>query len=507
MTRDECATFPFSPRYIRSICALRTADLKGGGPRYRLHRGGTLRRAAVKILVLISALSSLALGLPNDPPAFQPYPGTGMFLMLSDIHFDPYADPAIMEQLGAKPTEACRTPGSTAFSGFGSDTNYPLLKSTLDHVAATAAENHFHYDYVIVTGDFLAHHFDASYRRCVGGGEEAYQKFASDTIRLVDGMIAKVLPGVPVFAALGNNDSDRGDYAEPSEFFLQSVGRDWSRAWGNLPAGARARALATFGRAGNYAAPHPTVPNHEFVILNSNLWAAGNPQACSETDPDPGGQFQWLGEVLDRVKHAGGTATLIMHILPGIDAMRSSGGAPRAFWTDRCTQKLIAELTDFRGVVREIYAGHIHRDDFRLLPDREGRPLLAIHILPAVSPVYFDNPAVEIGWYDQSNGELRDYAPQYLNLGNPEATWMTEYVFTRAYGLPRPNLAALEELSREIHEGNPNSGVGKQYANYYGAGINLFLTPFNWSNYSCAQTEISTSGFVMCKRAGAHPRP
>ena len=430
-----------------------------------------------------------------------------MFLMLSDIHFDPYADPAIMEALGAKLGEGCQPSDSGSFSKYGSDTNYPLLKSTLDNVVATAAENHFHYDYVIVSGDFLAHGFDARYRQCVGGGVEAYRKFASDTISFVDGMIAKALPGAPVFAALGNNDSDRGDYVEPSESFLQSVGRDWSRGWGNIPAAARATAWVSFERAGNYALPHPTVPNNELVILNSNLWAARHAQACSDTDPDPGGQFQWLGEVLGRVKRAGGTATLIMHILPGIDALRSAMGAPRALWTDRCTQKLIARLTDFRGVVREIYAGHIHRDDFRLFPDREGRPLCAIHIVPAVSPVYLDNPAVEIGWYDQSNGELRDYAPLYLDLGNPKPSWGTEYIFTRAYGHPRPNLAALEELSQAIHEGNPHSGVGKKYANYYGAGVGLFLTPDNWSNYSCAQTEIILSRFVQCKSAGASPGP
>ena len=84
---------------------------------------------------------------------------------------------------------------------------------------------------------------------------------------------------------------------------------------------------------------------------------------------------------------------------------------------------------------------------------------------------------MEIGWYDKSNGELRDYAPLYLDLGNPQPAWATEYIFTQAYGRPRPNLAALEELSREIHEGNPNSGVGKQYAYYYGAGVGWFLTP------------------------------
>jgi len=456
-----------------------------------------------KTLVLIFALATGALSLPNDRPVLQPYPGTGMFLLLSDLHFDPYADPAIMEQLGAKPLPACQSPASGALAKFSSDSNYPLLKSTLDQVVATAKVNQFHYDYVIVTGDFLAHDFDTRYQQCVGGGDAAYRKFASHTIAFVDAMIRQALPGAPVFAALGNNDSDNGDYAESSGFFLHTIGQDWSRTWRNLPKATRADALASFEREGNYALPHPSVPKNELIVLNSNLWVANNTQACSETDPDPGGQFQWLEGMLAKSRSAGGTATLIMHVLPGIDAMRSSTGAPRGLWTDRCTQRLISELTNFRGVVREIYAGHIHRDDFRLLPDTEGKPLCTIHVVPAVSPVYLNNPAFEVGWYGKDDGGLRDYAPQFLDLGNAQPTWKTEYIFTQAYGFARPNLAALKELSTAIHEGNPLSGVGKKYVDYYAAGVGPFLTPANWLNYSCAQTEFTTLRFDVCRRAGA----
>ncbi|MDR3676973.1 MAG: hypothetical protein P4N24_15900, partial [Acidobacteriota bacterium] len=62
-----------------------------------------MRSMGAKTLVLIFALATGALSLPNDRPVLQPYPGTGMFLLLSDLHFDPYADPAIMKRLGAKP--------------------------------------------------------------------------------------------------------------------------------------------------------------------------------------------------------------------------------------------------------------------------------------------------------------------------------------------------------------------------------------------------------------------
>jgi len=428
-----------------------------------------------------------------------------MFLMLSDIHFDPYSDPVIMEQLGAKPTAACRVPTPTAFSKFGSDSNYPLLKSTLDHVVATAAANHIHYDYVIATGDFLAHKFDARFEQCVGGGADAHGKFAANTLRFVDGMIAKALPGVPVFAALGNNDSDRGDYAAPSPAFLKGAAGSRSLGWRNLPAELRAAATASFEKAGYYSLPNPAVANHELIVINSNLWAAHNSQACSDSDPDPGGQFRWLAGVLERIDRAHGRASLIMHILPGIDAIKSSAGAPREFWTQACTQKLISELSSFPGVVRGMYAGHIHRDDFRLLPGADGQPLCAIHIIPAVSPVYLDNPAVEIGWYDKANGDLKDFATLVLNLGGTKPAWETEYVFTRAYGRGSPDLATLAELSKAIRVGNPSSGVGKQYASFYGAGVSIFLTPSNWLSYACAQTEITSSSYDRCRSAGATP--
>ena len=466
-----------------------------------------MRRAALTALVLIVALTSLARSLPAASPPLQPRPGKGMFLLFSDIHFDPYTDSATMEKLGAKLLATCKETSSPGFSKMGSDTNYALLKSAMDNVAATAAENHIHYDYVVVTGDILEHHFDASYRECVGGGSDAYEKFSSDTIGFVHAMIASALPGVPVFAALGNNDTDKGDYARPSRAFLKSVGQDWSRDWGNISPAARQNAVESFERAGYFAAPNPSVPKDELVILNSNFWVAHNQEACGEADPDPGGQFQWLEEVLKGLKRERRTATLVMHVLPGVDAMRSSIGEPQSLWTESCTQKFIGELTDFRGVVREIYAGHIHRDDFRIFPDRDGQPLLPIHIVPAISPVYFNNPAVEIGWYDRTSGDLADYAPLYLDIANSKTTWAMEYTFTQAYGRSRPDLAVLVELGREIHAGTPQSGVGKKYADYYAAGVGLFLTPANWMTYTCTQSALTLSLFAQCRSAGTGHKP
>jgi sphingomyelin phosphodiesterase acid-like 3 len=463
-----------------------------------------VRGIPLKTAILVLALASLGLSRPGQDGTLPPSPGAGVFLMLSDIHFDPFPDPAIMERLGANLRAGCQTRGSQSFSQYKSDTNYTLLKSTLDYAVATAAKDHRRYDYVIITGDFLAHEFDSRYQQCVAGDEEAYRKFASDTIIFVSNLVREAFPGVPVFAALGNNDSDQGDYEMPSGPFRTSVSHNWSAGWGNLSLPARSKATRSFVMAGYYAVPHPTVPGTELIILNTNFWTSADTQACSETDPDPGGQFGWLAEELGKVKRAKRTATLIMHIPPGINTAESVGaGEPALLWTDRCTEKFMAEMNDFPRVVREIYAGHIHRDDFRLLKDRAGKPLCPVHIVPAVSPVYGNNPAVEIGWYDRSNGELTNYALLYLDLGTQNPIWATEYVFAQAYGYPRLSHTVLEDLSRRIHAGNPSSGVGKQYSSYYAAGAKSSLTPEKWGKYACAQTETTISSFGKCANAAA----
>jgi hypothetical protein len=450
---------------------------------------------------LVSFLAIQAASIPNGDFDLGPRPGAGTFLMLSDIHFNPFTDPGIVEQLGAKPLPECQTASPNLFSRLGSDTNYPLLKSTLENVAATAAARHIHFDYIVLTGDLLAHQFDGAYHQCVNGDAAAYTRFTVETMKLVDREISKALPRVPVFQTLGNNDSDGGDYAQPSAQFLRDVGRDWGGEWGAISAEVRDAALQEFTRAGYYAVPNPNVQNNEFIVLNSNVWVARNTSACSAGDPDPGGEFAWMDEVLSGLQRDRRTATLVMHVLPGIDALRSSVGAPQPLWTPACIQKFIGTMTHYRAVVCQIYAGHIHRDDFRILPDREGQPLVPIHVAPSVSPVYFNNPGVQVGWYDKSTGDLEDYATLYLDLGNSKTEWAEEYDFAQAYGVARPDLATLVKLGHAIHDGNPDSGVGQEYAKFYNVGVGLFLTSKNWRNYTCTQTAFTPVLFAECKNA------
>ena len=108
------------------------------------------------------------------------------------------------------------------------DTNYALLAATADAVKSSAT----HYDYAIVTGDFLAHDFPQKYRavRPDGGG---YQEFAIKTIVFTSRMIQQAFPSVPVYQTLGNNDSVEADYAAPGRPLLEALAKEWKAVAAN----------------------------------------------------------------------------------------------------------------------------------------------------------------------------------------------------------------------------------------------------------------------------------
>src|SRR5258705_13526188 len=87
------------------------------------------------------------------------------FLAVSDIHFNPFADPAIVAKLEAADVSQWdaifASSAVTAFSPDGSDTNDPLLRSALGEMQKQLPSPAF----VLISGDFLAHKFDKTYQQ------------------------------------------------------------------------------------------------------------------------------------------------------------------------------------------------------------------------------------------------------------------------------------------------------------------------------------------------------
>jgi sphingomyelin phosphodiesterase acid-like 3 len=187
-------------------------------------RRNTVRRIAIRIPVLVTLILAWSPAAQVNA-AVSPAGRTGQALLVSDIHFDPLADSAIVKQLIAAPASQWESIFATSAQGgyahAPSDANYPLLKSAL---SAAAAQNPI--DFVIASGDYLRHDFQSAFIKA-GGSPSDFPTFATKTAVFVVNTIQATL-GVPVYLALGNDDSPCVDYGlVPGSPFLAALADAW----------------------------------------------------------------------------------------------------------------------------------------------------------------------------------------------------------------------------------------------------------------------------------------
>jgi len=78
-----------------------------------------------------------------------------------------------------------------------------------------------------MSGDLISHAFQCKYNALFPhSAPEAYTAFVEKTVDYVIEELDKSFPGVPVFVAMGNNDSDCGDYRlDAHSEFLRVTGK------------------------------------------------------------------------------------------------------------------------------------------------------------------------------------------------------------------------------------------------------------------------------------------
>jgi hypothetical protein len=149
-------------------------------------------------------------------------------------------------------------------------------------------------------------------------------------------------------------------------------------------------------------------------------------------------------------------------------------------------------------------------DDFRVISDASGTPLLATRITPAVTPLFGNNPAFTVLLYSRADASIADYATFYLaNLAKagpgvaPE--WKLEYTFKGAYKASSYDAANLAALAKSIQT---DETVRASFTRYY--AVESTQSPINASNlnaYACAQTAITAEAFGSCACPAAMPDP
>lgn len=470
-------------------------------------------RAVTLILLILRRLRRLPrLALPLLLVLCLAWPGlalaAGRFLALSDVHLDPFADPALVAELVAAPAEqwpAILARGQAGLGAYGRETSQALLESALADMALVEPRP----DFIIFTGDLLAHHFGRTYQRLSKDDSQAgLEAFIAKTMSVFAATLAKRFPGVEVHLTLGNNDAYEGDYlVAPGGHFLRDATDVFAARFFPEPS-RRADFARQFPAAGHYALPLAGPGKLRLVSLNGVYFSHRHPDSDREGGPWAA-ELDWLEAELARAEAAGERVLLLAHIPPGVNVyntLRDPANNPGAlervqgFWSPRPQARFLEILARHERTVAAIFSGHTHMDDFRLLRRADGQAAVYVGITPALSPQFGNNPGFKVFSYDAAAGRLLDFQTHYLDLAASQPVWRGEYGFLQAYGQV-PGVGGVEPASglalwRALAGDARARGL---FTTHY--RVSNRISPYNqaeFAAYWCAIAHMDPAAYAQC---------
>ena len=476
-----------------------------------------MRTVPRRISLIVSLLCLCTLvGCSHTPICFPadlsnngPHTKADSFASLSDIHFDPFYDPALVDTL----IQSEYTDWKTIFSNsndkgcgtFGKDTNYPLLHSALQQAALAAKDANF----VIISGDFLSHHFNEDYYTYSGNeNPKALHEFINKTIAFLTMMLSESFPDIPIYPVVGNNDSYCGDYQiQPAGEFLQSTTEFWK---GFIKDENNTKAfLETFPVGGYYTVLPQGQSTHRLIALNTIFWSFKYKNSCGNQKDDPGqAQLQWLDTQLQQAAAQKEAVWLVYHIPPGVNPYATIHANPTeqlnniiSFWDADYTDAYMDLMKKYSSTIVLSLVGHIHMDNFELVREKmTSHPISYVHFTPSISPIFGNNPGFEFVTYTTDTYTLIDYETHYLDLVG-KATgrkWKPEYRFSTAYDQSSINPTSLHAVYQQMQK---NLGTDREnYIKYYNVDNSASpkINENNWPVYWCAMGNITESQFLNC---------
>jgi hypothetical protein len=385
---------------------------------------------------------------------------TQPWLVVSDLHVRPFDN-------------------SPQPAAYDTDTNWSLFKATLAQMRRAEPNARV----VVISGDFLAHHFGRAV--AAAHSRSTVTAAAEAEMTRIERSFAAAFPHARFLIALGNNDDPCGDYSTaPDTAYLAYLARIWAPLVNRN--GAAPNFVREFSHAGYYTA-HLPFKNGNAVVLDDVYWSLVY-HGCGHISGDPSAQqLAWFSR---QIATSGAARNVVlMHIPPGVD--ENSTLLARRFivvpYLRSSVQAQFDQIVSSNSKrVAFILAGHMHQNEFRLAG---AAPVL---VAPSVSPIYENNPAflrLEV----REDGTLRDYQ-EFAYL--PErAAWSEVLDFDRAFGVDAFTAAAV----REIHDrlSRDDSLRDRWSSAMVGGAPNRRATWQTWRAFWCAQT-FSVSGYAAC---------
>lgn len=435
-------------------------------------------------------------------------------LHISDFHLDPRY--FVSSEANCSSGLCCRTTASNSalpegqisfpaplYGAYKCDTPYNLGTAALQAMgplAGVTGKDAFAWS--IYTGDLVAHDPQNQLSRA----------FVEYTETATFDLFKDYIPG-PVFAALGNHDSNPeaidaphslpGPLGQQFSWNYDHVSALWqNNGWIDAATAAQAKT--------HYAAY--SIKNHyglRVITLNTDFWYRRNYlNFINTTRPDTSGAFTFLINELQAAEDAHERVWIVGHVLTGWD-----GSNPLPNPTD-----LFYQIVDRYSphVIAGIFFGHTHEDQVMIYYANNGTVQNAATaqtpgwIGPSVTPLTNLNSGFRLYEVDTGSFDVYDAYTFYadvngfpgLNVSKSGPTYKFEYSTREAYPIGWPQAAPLNATywHRVTEAMEKNRTLVSTFNTYQGKSS--VLSP-NCTNDACARAKVCymRSGSVALGRA------
>jgi predicted phosphodiesterase len=425
----------------------------------------------------------------------------GTIISVSDIHFDPLltTDKAVADKIKnsgcLRWREIYSSSSDKHISHVGDETNYNLLASTLVQMKRACPAP----DFILFSGDLLAHKFRKYHHEVFSDNERAFRAFVKETLKFIGTEFDRTFPHAHIVFTLGNNDSYEDYGIEPNGSFLHNTMNLYFTHYLRGEHTTLNSFASTFKSGGNYAFP-PTVSSANRVLsINDIFFSERNGYN------DYGWQqLKWLEKQLKAAKKNKRNVWIVFHIPPGVDTWSTlKQGHTVAFWDALHKDKDSRTFTDkfqelvqtYSPIIKGIFSGHTHMDHFRLIFDKSHNPLAYIHITPAISPEFGNNPGFEVLTYDTGSFSVADFDTYYYD----GAAWKEEYDFDRTYGKTAYDASNLAAIYNHLSD---DAAFRRSFVDYYDVHNQQGnpITDSDWKVYRCGIGRLTEDDFNACYR-------
>lgn len=498
----------------------------------------TIERVLRQVVTFTIALSSLlAAALPSSAqrPASPAAPRSIPALFISDIHYDPLRDPAHARQLNAAPASAwaailAQPPSPTRDQDYaaiqktcpirGYDTDQALWQSTLAALRAQASNVRF----ITLSGDLLPHNLVCRYKVLFPQATHAdYLNFTLNSIRYTVATLRAALPGIPLYIALGNNDTAcNGNSIDPNSDFLALVAKVIAES---LPPADRASVLRTVPMGGYYSIPMAAPMRHTRLLVVDNLFFLTEFSTCAgqKNYSEEAAQTAWLNQQLALARRHHERVWVLGHIPPGVSLyttflhnLKICDGVPP--FMSQHTEGIAQAMASSADIVRLGIFAHTHSDAFSLItptlgdpgptppPGRIGVP---VKIVASISPINGNNPSFTLARVDPDTATLLDYTiVQASNQTGIDTTWAPSSHFDHDYSEPDFSASSLSQLiARFYADPKAQTPASQAYIrDHYSSEMKSTDRVAGWPVSVCQMDHDSGKSFAACACAsGAMP--